>query len=112
MEADAVFDVEKLVLQKANLDLNSSTNLSDISYKTKVKNNKLIGKVDFKPKKELFKLYELPIRREAVGDIVLDLNVSESMVSTDLQIKMEQLLKADKDDFNLDIDNLHINVAV
>lgn len=107
---NAVFDVEKLVLQKANLNLNSSTNLSDIHYKTKVKNNKLIGKVDFKPKKALFKLYELPIRREAVGDIVLDLNVSQTLVSTDLQIKMEQILKADEDDFNLDIDNLHVNV--
>jgi translocation and assembly module TamB len=108
---DAVFDVQKLVLQKANLDLSSSTNLSDIVYKTKVKNNKLIGKVDFKPKKALFKMYELPIRREAIGDIVLDLNVSEEEVVTDLQIKMEQLLKGEKDDFNLDIENLHTHVV-
>ena len=108
---DAVFDVQKLVLQKANLDLNSSTNLSDISYKTKVKNNKLIGKVDFKPKKALLKMYELPIRREAIGDIVLDLNVSEEEVVSDLQIKMEQLLKGEKHDFNLDIDNLHTHVV-
>lgn len=107
---DAVFDVENLLLQKANVDLNTRTNLSNIRYKTKIKNNKLIGKVDFKPKKALFKLYELPIRREAVGNIVLDLNVSRSMISSDLQIKMEQILKADKDDFNLDIDNLHINM--
>ena len=107
---DAVFDVEKLVLQKAKLDIHSSTNLSDIRYKTRVKNNKLIGKVNFKPKKALFKLYELPIRREAVGDMVLDLNVSRSMVSSDLKIKMEQVLKADENDFNLDIDDLHVNV--
>ncbi len=108
--SDAVFDVKKLILQKANLNLDSSTNLSDIRYKTRVKNNKLIGKVDFKPKKALFKLYDLPIRREAVGDIVLDLNVSRSMVSSDLKIKMEQILKADQNDFNLDIDHLHVNV--
>jgi len=107
---NAVFDVRKLLLQKADLNVHSSTNLSDIHYETKVKNNKLIGKVDFKPKKALFKLYELPIRREAVGNIVLDLNVSRSMVSSDLQIKMEQILKAGEDDFNLDIENLHINV--
>ena len=109
--SDAVFDVEKLILQKANLNLNSSTNLSDIQYKVKVKNNKLIGKVDFKPKKALFKLYELPIRRESVGDIVLDLNVSETLVSTDLQINMEQVLQAKEDEFNFDINNLHSYVA-
>lgn len=108
---DAVFDVQKLVLQKASLDLNSSTNLSDILYHTKVKDNKLIGKVDFKPKKELFDLYELPIRREAVGDIVLDLNVSEESVIADLHIEMKQILKAEEGAFNLDIDNLHSHLV-
>lgn len=108
---DAVFDVQKLVLQKANLDLKSSTNLSDVFYTTKVKNNKLIGKVDFKPKKALFELYELPIRREAIGDIILDLNVSEEAVITDLQIQMKQLLKAEEGAFNLDVDNLHSHLV-
>ncbi|UPT76839.1 translocation/assembly module TamB [Sulfurovum sp. XGS-02] len=108
---DAVFDVEKLLLQKADLNVHSSTNLSDIYYKTKVKNNKLIGKVDFKPKKALFKLYDLPIRREAVGDIFVDLNVSRSMVSSDLKIKMEQVLKAGINDFNLDINHLHVHAS-
>ena len=108
---DAVFDVQKLVLQKANLDLNSSTNLSDILYITKVKDNKLIGKVDFKPKKTLFDLYKLSIRREAVGDIVLDLNVTKEQVVTDLHIQMKQVLKAEKDAFNLDIDNLHSHLV-
>lgn len=106
---DAVFDVEKLLLQKADLDLHTSTNLSDIHYKTKVKHNQLIGKVEFTPKKALFKLYDLPVRREAVGDIVVDLNVSEKEVVTDLKITMEQILKADVNDFNLDIDDLHIH---
>ncbi|HEY9128681.1 MAG TPA: translocation/assembly module TamB domain-containing protein, partial [Sulfurovum sp.] len=104
---DALFDVENLVLQKANLDLHSRTNLSDVYYTTKVKNNKLIGRVDFKPKKDLFELYQLPVRSEAVGDIVLDLNVSEEEVVTDLKISMEQILKGGKDEFNLDIDSLH-----
>ena len=103
---DALFDVEKLLLEKADLNLDTSTNLSDIGYKTKVKNNKLIGKVNFKPKKALFKLYELPIRREAIGEIVFDLQVSEKEIITDLHLKMEQLLKGDKDAFNLDIENL------
>ena len=88
------------------MNLKTSTNLSDIEYKTKVKENKLIGKVNFKPKKALFKLYELPIRREAIGEIVFDLQVSQEEVVADLQIQMEQLLKAEKEEFNLDIENL------
>ena len=105
--SDAIFDVQKLLLQKANVDVNTTTNLSNIFYTTKVENNKLIGKVDFKPKEKLFELYELPIRHEAVGDIILDLNVSEKEVVADLKITMKQLLKAEKDAFNLDIDKLH-----
>ncbi len=105
--SNAVFDVKKLLLQKANVDVNTTTNLSNIFYTTKVKNNKLIGKIDFKPKEKLFKLYELPIRHEAVGDIALDINVSEKQVASDLKITMKQLLKAKKDEFNLDIDKLH-----
>jgi translocation and assembly module TamB len=105
--SDAVFNVRKLLLQKANIDLNTTTNLSNIFYTTKVENNKLIGKVEFKPKEKLFELYELPIRHEAVGDIVLDLNVSEKEVVTDLKITMKQLLNAKEDAFNLDIDKLH-----
>jgi len=103
---DALFDVEKLLLEKADLNLKTSTNLSDLEYRTKVKENKLIGKVNFKPKKALFKLYELPIRREAVGEIAFDLHVSQEEVVTELQIQMEQLLKAGEDEFNLDIENL------
>jgi len=105
--SDAVFNVKELLLQKANVDVNTTTNLSNVFYTTKVKNNKLIGKIDFKPKEKLFKLYELPIRHEAVGDIALDLNASQKQVAADLKITMKQLLKAEKDAFNLDIDKLH-----
>lgn len=102
----AVFDVQNLMLQKANIDLNTTTNLSNIYYTTKVKNNQLIGKVVFKPKKKLFEMYEVPIRHEAIGDITLDLNASEKQVVTDLNITMKQLLKAEEGAFNLDIDQL------
>jgi len=105
--SSAVFDVQKLLLQKADIDLNTTTNLSNIIYTTKVKNNKLIGKVNFQPKEKLFELYELPIRHQSVGDIILDLNISEKEVITDLKITMKQLLKAKEDDFNFDIDKLH-----
>ena len=107
---DAVFDIQNLVLQKADLDLIGSTNLSDLIYKTKVKENQLIGQMRLTPTKELFELYALPVRKEAIGDIIIDLNASEKYVVADLSKKMKQLLKGEKDDFNLDIDDLHVNV--
>ena len=103
---EAVLDIENLLLQKANIDLNTTTNLSNIFYTTRVENNKLIGKVDFKPKKKLFKHFELPIRHEAVGDISVDLNVSQKELAANLEISMQQILQAQEDDYNFDIDNL------
>lgn len=103
---DAVFDVQNLVLQKADLELRGSANLSDVVYKTKVKDNLFTGQVRFTPTKALFELYKLPVRKEAIGDIVIDLTASQEHVIADLNTKMKQLLKGEKDDFNLDIDSL------
>jgi len=108
---DAVFDVQNLVLQEANLDLKGSSNLSEIVYETKVKDNELIGQLRLTPSKALFKLYELPVRQEAIGDIIIDLTASEEHVIADLNTKMKQLLKGEKDDFNLDIDSLASRVT-
>lgn len=108
---DAVFDVQNLVLQKADLELRGSTNLSDVVYKTKVKDNLFTGQVRLVPTKALFELYKLPVRKEAIGDIVIDLTVSQEQVIADLNTKMKQLLKGEKDDFNLDIDSLVSHVV-
>ena len=108
---NALFDVQNLVLQKGNLELKGSTNLSDISYITKAKENHLIGQVQLRPTKELFELYALPVRKEAIGDIVIDVNASEERVVANMSKTMKQLLKGEKDDFNLDIDSLKSRVV-
>ena len=107
--ANAIFDIETLTLKSAKLDLNASTNLTDILYTTKVKDNHLIGRLGLKPQKELFDKYELPLNRASIGDINLDLNVSSQKIEAYLNKNIKELLLAKKDEFNLDIDNIYIS---
>ncbi len=105
------FDVEKLLLNNAVLDLNGTTNLSNVSFGGKVQNNHLSGKVHLVPNKHLFELYELPVRKEAIGDIVVDLNASKERIVADVKAKAKHILKNKKGEFNVDIDNLNSHVV-
>ncbi len=107
----AIFDISTLTLQTAQLDLNVSSNLANIIYSTKVKDNHLIGKMGITPHKELFDKYKIPVRRVSVGDINLDLNISTQKIKIYLNTKMRQLLIAKKGEFNLDIDSLSSHIT-
>ena len=108
---DALFDIETLVLQKAEVALNGSTNLSDIDYHAEVKKNEIMGTVKLVPMDEFFTLYTLPVRKEAIGDIIIDLNASKNQVLAKLNTQMKQVLKAEKNAFNVDIDILDSTVV-
>lgn len=92
------------------IDMQIDSNLTDIVFNAEVKKNHLKGKVYFTPTNELFELYKLPVRKESIGDIVIDIHASPDRVEADLNTQMKQLLKGDKDAFNVDIDSLQSHV--
>jgi len=128
---DIVFDVEKLVVEKGDIDFDGKTNLTNFSYQSKIKNNTLLGDILLTPNDELFTLYKLPVRREAIGNIKIDLNASEEKVLVSLHAKAKQLLVVPQNTndtennstdenasdenaskpFNLDIDDLTMKVV-
>jgi len=93
------------------LDLKVDSNVTDLILNAKIKENHLTGQLRLTPTKELFELYDLPIRKEAIGDIVINVTASEEQVVADLSKEMKQLLKSKKGDFNLDIDSLQSHVV-
>lgn len=98
-------------LDADRIELNVDTDLLDLGVNAKVKANDLTGQVRLTPAQALFERYGLPIREEAVGDIVIDVTASEKAIVADLNAKMKQLLKGEKDAFNLDIDRLQSRVV-
>ena len=106
-----VFDVETLVLKKAKVTLKGSTNLSTVQYDANIKDNVLSGMLKLTPMDTLFSLYDLPVRKAAIGDIVMELTVSEEEVVATLDTQMKQLLKTEKDGFNLDVESLKSNLV-
>ena len=101
-----IFDVKNLMLKKAKVDLNASTNLSELSYKGSIKNNHLLGEAKLLPKKELYTLYGLPLRKKAIHKIVVDINASKDTIIADIKTKGKKILEGKNRTFNVDVDNL------
>lgn len=113
MYANDTLDIKDLTLQ-------IDTNLTNISYEGNIKNNKLLGTILVQPKEALYKRYQLPIRKDAIGDISIDVDISETYVKADIQVNAKQVLLVDKENnstdlntskaFNIDIDMLTSHV--
>ncbi len=119
---DVKFNTQKLMVENGYVDLNGTTNLSNISYSGKIKDNQILGPIVLSPNEELFTLYDLPVRREAIGDITIDIDASKEHVVVDLKAKAEQILVVEKSEdngtdenaskaFNVDIDSLLSHVV-
>ena len=108
---EGVFDVETLMLQTAKVVLKSRTDLSEVQYDAHIKNNTIMGTLKLTPMDTLFTRYDLPLRKASIGDIVIDLNASQEEVVATLNTQMKQLLKTQKDAFNVDIEQLKSSVV-
>jgi translocation and assembly module TamB len=102
--SDVVFDVEHLVLKEAKLDFNGTTNLSNVLYKGKAQNNHLLGNINLTPNNRLYELYGLPLRKEAIAHINVDINASTQRVIAEINAKGKHILEGKKGEFNVDID--------
>lgn len=99
-------DLDQMMLTNASVDMNANINLANIRYKGVAKDNTLGGRIHLEPKEELFSLYDIPLRKEAINDIVLDFNASKEKVFARLKTSAKQILKAKDGEFNLDIVSL------
>lgn len=108
---NTTLNLDTLVVKKAQVTFTATSNLSNLLYKGKIDNNQLLGTVNVLPKEALFTLYDLPLRQEALDDIEIDLDVSKERVIANIDTKMLQLLKAEKEAFNLDVDSFKSQVT-
>ncbi|KYJ87584.1 translocation/assembly module TamB domain-containing protein [Sulfurovum riftiae] len=119
-------DLEKLLVEEGEIDLNGTTNLTNFSEKGKIRNNQLKGHIVLTPNQTLFDLYELPLRKEAIGDIRIDFGASKEKVRVDLNAKAKHILIVKQDvnqtdanatdlneskQFNVDIDHLKAHLV-
>lgn len=98
-------------LNTDRIELKADTNVTSMQLLAKVKKNEAKGELRFTPTQALFERYKLPLRKESVGDIVINVTASEKKIVADLDKKMKQLLTGEKDAFNLDIDRLQSHVV-
>ncbi|SFV53674.1 hypothetical protein MNB_SV-3-221 [hydrothermal vent metagenome] len=94
------------IVEKAQLSLLGKTNFAMIEHSGKIKENHFIGKIKLEPKKPLFTHYKLPVRMEPFKKIEMGVDATKARIVVTLDTKMKHILKAKKNDFNLDIDVL------
>ncbi|SFV65555.1 Uncharacterized protein YtfN [hydrothermal vent metagenome] len=110
-------DTRKLLIEQGVVDLNATSNLSNVLFQSTITDNVLKGKTHITPNKGLFTLYDLPIRKEAIGDVVIGIDASPKRIVADLKAKAEQLLVTQENNesnataFNVDIDSLKSHVV-
>jgi len=97
---DIKVNVAKLLVEKASIDLNGKTNLSNFRHHSDIKDNELTGELKLTPNERLFELYELPLRKEAIGDIVINLDATEEEVAVDVSSSAKNILVRQKSDSN------------
>ncbi|MBD3789892.1 MAG: translocation/assembly module TamB domain-containing protein [Campylobacterales bacterium] len=108
---DVMFDLEKLSMERGNVELNVTTNLSNALYRGTFKDNAMIGTLHVVPTKYLFEYYDLPLRKEAFGEIRVDFNASKEQVVANLKANATEILQGKKDDFNIDINDLRSHIV-
>ncbi len=100
------FNVEDLILEDALLDINGTTNLSNIVYNGSAHNNHLLGEINITPNHRLYELYGLPLRKEAIGNIIVDFNASTEMIVADVKANAKHILQTKEGEFNVDINSI------
>ena len=123
---DIEVDVPKQMVKKGVIDLKATTNLSNMSEKGMIENNRFKGRIVLTPQQHLFDAYDLPLKRENIGDIAIDLAASQEQVTVDLDTKAKQILLIKTDvnttdtnvseanaskPFNVDIDQLRTHMV-
>jgi len=112
---DLIFDVENLVVKDAVVDINASSNLTNLIYKGNIQGNHLLGKINLKPNNRLYEMYGLPLRKEAITNIEVDFNASTESLMADVRANGKHILKSknstkSKGEFNVDVDSFKSHV--
>ena len=102
---NVIFDEENLILKDADIELNTTANLSDLHYKGNAHNNHLLGNINLTPHSKLYEKYSIPLRKEAISNITIDFDASKEDIIADVKTKGKQILKAKKGSFNVDVDS-------
>ncbi|SFV89831.1 putative exported protein [hydrothermal vent metagenome] len=118
LDAEAIqLDMKSLMLSSRKIDLNMTTNLSNVVEHGAVRANHFGGNIVITPHQRLYKLYHLPLRKKAIGSVQVDFNASRKKISVDICSKAKNILELPEDgegnrtEVHIDIDSLLSHVV-
>jgi len=103
-----VYKEDKLNIEK--FDLNIDSNLTHLYYEGEIKDNQLLGQIVLTPYEELYTAYEIPLRKDAISKILVDINASKDVIIADISTDANRILDVNESAFNVDIDSFKSHV--
>ncbi len=118
LDAEAIqLNIDSLMLSSRKVDLNVTTNLSNVTEHGTIEANHFGGNIVITPHQRLYKLYRLPLRKKAIGNVQVDFNASREKISADIRSKAKNILELPKSgegnhtEIRIDIDSLASHVV-
>ncbi|MEA3491142.1 MAG: hypothetical protein U9R27_04505, partial [Campylobacterota bacterium] len=103
---DIKFDIQKLVADSGEVDIYVASSFANLIQHGVIKSNQIESRGHITPLKLLFETYKIPLREDALGHIVLDINANREKAEVDIVIDGKDILQADDGGFNLN--TLHL----
>jgi len=95
------FDIQKLVAESGEIDINAASSFANLVQHGVIKDNQIESKGHVTPLKTLFETYKIPLRGDALGNIVLDIDANKEKVQVNIVVEGKEILQAEEGGFNV-----------
>jgi len=99
--SDVKFNIHKLLAESGEIDINIASSFANLIQHGVIKNNQIESKGDITPLKTLFETYKIPLKEDAFGNIVLDIDANKEKVQVNILVKGKEILQAEEGGFNV-----------
>jgi len=105
------YDLQSKLVEEGTFELNTTTNMTQLNLGGVVRDNTVDANVSLHPTSHMVAYYKLPIRKEALGKITIDIHATKQEVLADIYASAKHVLEAKKGEFNIDIQRFVTHVA-
>ena len=99
--SDILFDIVELVARSGTIDINATSSFADLIQHGEIHDNHIRTVGHVTPLEMLYETYKLPIKRNALGDITLDIDANDTRVQVEILLKGKEILQTEEGAFNV-----------
>ena len=99
--SEVKFNIHTLIAESGEIDINAATSFANLLQHGVIKNNQIESRGHITPLKTLFETYKIPLKEDALGNIVLDIDANKEKVQVNIVVEGKEILQAEEGGFNV-----------